>query len=466
MRRWHWNIERRRRAQALIELAVFSAILFYLIGASATSYINNTYEQNARLQTMRRALQLSYKSSNAGLANRSSGSFLIFDDRLTGDVTRYGATDRQPIISAGSGYMSAQVMQTVAFKEVQHLPVMDLSVNGQHFVLRTAGFANYYVFIPDAALSVYYATINSVPAANEAQIHVASMNEEDLDCATALSRPPAYARQEATRRLTFERYAYSDTKDYFYKKVTYADASCGTDTGGRPRRPFDYRRTGNMNEAYPDYSSGCAGGAYWAWKYDTLDNISKSIDTGNGSFPQWDVDGDLNEETLYALESRTCPGYSVYRAAIMASSLGDMDSTTSNLDYDNPYDRPGFRNDMRIYSSLDGTSLDIAESPSKSISTTKKNQNDLVERIYQLNKNMADPDDFISRNNIGVVCTGDTDAAMIASKGTKTDCCGTLGGSQTCFDRTNKRLYIRSPISDTRGRKWITDTSATWQGSL
>ncbi len=189
------------------------------------------------------------------------------------------------------------------------------------------------------------------------------------------------------------------------------------------------------------------------------------IDESNGSYPQYDVDGDLVEETIFALESMTCSGYHVYRAAVMATSLGDVDFSLSYLDYDNAYDKPGFRSDMRIYSTLNGTYLDIKDRAALSVSTIQKNQYDRVERIYQLSKNMPDPADFLVRNSsVKTSCTGATDAAMLASGGTIADCCAS--STVTCFDQTNKRLYIRSHITDTRGRRWTTDTSALWGGSL
>ncbi len=447
-------MKRPRMAQALIELAVFSAVLFYLIGVSASTYINSAYQQNSRLQMMRMALLQSYKSSEAGRADRASGTFQMFDDRLGTDVGKYGSTDRQPIVASGSGYMSTQVMQSVDWDDTTNLPVMDLKVNGQSFVLRTSGFANYYVFIPTG---MTYTTINNVPASAEAEVHVGPVAQDNLDCGAAMGLPKAYLGHEAARRLTFEANKY---KDFFARKVTYADASCGS--GGA--RSFDYRRTGGaafLTAAPYDCNKS---GAYWAWQYDTLATVAGKIDTTNGSFPQYDLDGDLSEETIYALEAKTCPGYTAYRAEVMASSLGDVDSSKSYLDYDNTYDKPGFRSDMRIYSTLDGTYLDIKESPSTSVSTAQKNQYDMVERIYQLNKNMADVQSFKDRNP-GVIetsCTGATDIEQLSSAGA--DCCAS--STATCFDATNKRLYIRSRISDTRGRKWLTDTGATWQGSL
>ncbi len=446
-------------AQALIELAVFSAILFYLIGVSASTYLNGAYQQNSRLQMMRTALLKSYQSSKNGFADRSSGSFLMFDDRLGVDVGKYGATDRQPIIASGSGNMSTQVMQTVAWKDVDNLPVMDLRVNGQSFVLRTAGFANYYVFIPTGTA---YSTINNVPAGAGAEVHIAiadptSDTNEKLDCGAALGLPKAHLRDESLRRLTYEA---SNHTDFLAKKITYADASCGSNGN----RAFDYRRTGVASSVFPLHD--CTTTAYWSWQFDTVATVAGKIDSGNGSFPQYDVDGDLSEETLFALEAKTCSGYTAYRAAVMASSLGDVDNTTSYLDYENQYDKPGFRTDMRIYSSLTGTSLDINDASALSTSTVTKNQNDIVERIYQLNKNMPDPQDFYTRNKavISTMCSGASDTEQLASAGAVADCCAS--STQTCFDQTNKRLYVRSQISDIRGRKWTTNTSTTWQGSL
>ncbi len=193
-------------AQALIELAVFGAVLFYLIGVSVSTYINSAYQQQSRLQIMRMALLSSYQSSKARSANRSSGTFLMFDDRLTGDGARFGSTDRQPVIASGSGYMSTQVMQPVDFKDVNNLTVMDLNVNEQSFILRTSGFANYYVFIPNGGP---YLSINHVPAGSEARVHIGTMDDEKLNCAQAMALPRSTTREEALRRLAYERAAFA-----------------------------------------------------------------------------------------------------------------------------------------------------------------------------------------------------------------------------------------------------------------
>ena len=170
----------KRSAQTMIELAVFGAVLFFLIGGIASNYISGSFQQNSQLKAMRMALLSSYRSSQAGELSRASASFMLIDDRFTGDVGKYGTTDRQPIVVSGGGSLSAQFMQEGSWNEPGGLPVMDLFINGEQIALRTNSYLQYVILlkttavdgadgvqiiefkpIPDSALTVTTGTSNT-----------------------------------------------------------------------------------------------------------------------------------------------------------------------------------------------------------------------------------------------------------------------------------------------------------------
>src|ERR1041385_3807457 len=94
------------RAQAATELAVFGAILVFLIGSMVRSAVSSSYQQNQQLKAMRMALLRSYQGAQAQGTGHKNASILYIEDRLSPDLGKYGASDRIPFIMQGSGTLS------------------------------------------------------------------------------------------------------------------------------------------------------------------------------------------------------------------------------------------------------------------------------------------------------------------------------------------------------------------------
>jgi len=130
-----------KRAQAVAELAVFGAVLIFVLGTIVRSAVGNGYEQNQSFKAMRMAMLASWKASEAGNTNRTSASVLYVEDRLSADSTKYGDLDRDPFVASGSGTFSFEMLYPMDPDEVKAmLPMMDIYINGQHFPLTTASY--------------------------------------------------------------------------------------------------------------------------------------------------------------------------------------------------------------------------------------------------------------------------------------------------------------------------------------
>jgi hypothetical protein len=231
------------------------------------------------------------------------------------------------------------------------------------------------------------------------------------------------------------------------------------------------------------------------------------INYDSGSFPPYDVNGDLSEESLHSVGNldSLCTGSncwctsadpdchnSAYSVTVLDSTAGDVNPSKSYRDFPGePLKAPGLRADLRIYGRTtcvattgpnattcqnedEYTYLDVKEGRAYSkngkaisISEAKKNQYDVIERIYQLNSNITDIEGFKQNNNKSIETECDDPLAVPQPMDPLLSCCMTGGRVETtCLDKTTKTLFIRSRISDKRGHRWTTDTSKTWNQSL
>ncbi len=142
-----------KAGQAAIELAVFGAILVFILGTIVRSAVGNGYAQNENFKAMRMAMLASWKGTSieppgpGALANIShnSASILFVEDRLSPDFNKYGDVDRNPFIAQGSGTFSYNLFypwQPGVDPVVNLIPIMDVWINGQHFPFTTATYTS------------------------------------------------------------------------------------------------------------------------------------------------------------------------------------------------------------------------------------------------------------------------------------------------------------------------------------
>ena len=520
----------------MIELAVFGAVLFYIIGAMTINYIAGSFQQNAQLQSMRRAMLASYLASKEGSGKRSSGSFLIFEDRLTGEFGKFGAVDRQPIVASGSGMMTAQLMQVTDWGDPDSIPETEVIVNGESFVFRTSGYAAYVMALKSGNVAQIIQIDASTPSSAR-QEHFAGAycqydftvcDPENDECGAA---GPCVSQYYVTTQDTIEEVIRPDVLTCLPENgraggyVISCNPPISSETTEQLQRlarewtnssinryvapkdgvpghrlpPFftamaanDPKFTPVPNESiafnftrkptglvFP-FGSGALRPA-WRWSWDkfweplSTDtdaqkklNIKQKIIDQEAPFFSYDVDADLVEESLYDVKDVTgsiCNSglcVAAYMVKVQESNAADIDPTKGAKDFADPNQRPGIRPEFRIYGKTSGpdeggalTYLDVKEGKLFSdgkqvaVSELRKNQYDVVERVYQLNVNMADVGGFLANNPH--VANG----------------CGGTNFQGSCLDPNTKTLYIRSRLSDQRGRKWITDLdNRTWNDSL
>lgn len=137
-----------KKAQTAMELAVFGAILIFVIGAIVRQALSAGTTQNQSLRAMRQAMTTSYKYSSGlmglggddGTASHQSANILFIEDRLTADSAKYGAIDRTPTIVSASATYSRNLFLPVDAGEDFNLPIYDIFINGRHFPFTTANF--------------------------------------------------------------------------------------------------------------------------------------------------------------------------------------------------------------------------------------------------------------------------------------------------------------------------------------
>ena len=567
------------RAQSTIELAIFGAVLFFVIGAIATNYMSGAFQQNVQLQAMRMAMMKSYQSSGMnnntkGDTSRNSGSFLFYEDRLTGEPGRYGTSDRQPIAAQGQGMLTKNLMAPVDWSEDTNLGLMDVTINGQSFQFTTAAFVTYKIMYSPYNNNSYPRKLAEAdgsrihmykwPAPNTSEFcankqlewanawdplgagcknniygickwHTKDVHKA-LEQAGVTGRPPITLAgcPGDTDGCLYEVY---DPDQVMHKRLVYewewmsrifVPNPAGLDIQGRAapmcrkitrndkdflkdlndtvklKYEFNYNRDGNV-PLFGDFQESLK--MAWRWEYaDFYDmmyktDFSQFLDPANGIFPQYDVDGDLIEETVYAYYSygsqyddmigdtggvtippayrRDCrttfpnpPDILGYQASVLDPKAGDIDLTQRPPDYWKTHPHQGLLAGMRIYTRTvcvpsaaypcpandppvyfelkEGKSYALDGKTPLSISSTQRYQYDLIERIFQLNPNLTDDWALQSRNSasIPVYCAPGENCCM-----------DQINMDKTCFDRKNFRIYIRSRISNRGGHRWITDMS-------
>ncbi len=139
-----------RKGQSAMELAVFGAILIFILGTIVRQGLGTGYQQNQNLKAMRKAMGNSFLYSEGiigrggaeGEWSRNSAFVLILEDRLTSGSTKFAPEERIPFLFSGSGTVTKNLLMPIGHvpQDDIFLPVMDVYINGVHFPLRMAGF--------------------------------------------------------------------------------------------------------------------------------------------------------------------------------------------------------------------------------------------------------------------------------------------------------------------------------------
>ncbi|MDO8675282.1 MAG: hypothetical protein Q7K71_04095 [Candidatus Omnitrophota bacterium] len=465
--------------QAVIELAIFGAIIIFVLGAIIRSAVSSGQGQDASLKAMRNALVQSSKST-PGDTSRISPSMLYLEDRLSPDFGKYGSTERAPFTAQGSGSMTNLLMYPMDMSELQdprHVPVMDMFINGKHFTFSMARLV-YKRFLGSSGGPVHSAKAGLVETTTYVAPVSFSCPEEDPGCEGPA--PPVPIVHDPPQRGGWDSSCKSgrgcpifyqtvvnmedgneiseDASDEIRqealeKRFCVSSGQCpGLLTG--PER-FDLNHDDNLSNDPP---SSLYANMTWQWRgvqaMDDNEDDGKPlhIDADHGSYPSFDVDGDGQEETIYQVDYND-DGIAT-GAVVFDSQEGDLDMTSP----DAAVGKVGLLNDMAIYTkpafgSAKGNHLLINQGKAYDLdgkfirSVNRKDQVDLVERKIQLS------------NDTGRMCGGIGVPSEVPAVEVCGGCFSVNNIARTCFDSASKILYVRSRMLDQQGHFWKTDAS-------
>lgn len=497
-------------AQAAVELAIFGAILLFVIGSILKLGFQQSVNMNQQLRAMRMALSESWKSAQGYYSggvitmSRNSASFLIVEDRLSVDAGQRGGTrDRIPFFALGSGMFTQNLFLTLSWGNHEDLPVFDLIVNGQRFPLGTSAF-----------------TTKTAPASSSLvqcfQDGVAHTNDTrcwEPNCYTAINPTPPPATITKGCVVYFGRAVRDEDNFYdlgnsdpYYNLIRWRydfgfngipDPSVAPTP---PTSEAEDRRTALMWQWVP-----------FAGVLDTVTLTSDMINMKAVTFnaaniqqnrPDIDVDGDGETESVFSIQA---PSGEVTSFNVLDAQEGDIDFTYMAK---GPNDKQGLLDESQMYSRTyadpkvaEGTYFQIKEGKLYSTidgqfirNTARQDHVDLVMRVIRLNRdthrfccptsasNWADwpgcsaatagqPRGWGSilglmnlRNPVEVCVT--RGAADLYSP-----CFSAANIEKTCMESDpdpsstsdTPLIFIRSRIEDTRGSRWLTRSDLGWR---
>lgn len=479
--------ERRRRirAQAVMELAVFGSIFIFILGSILQQGYSAAMYQQGQLQALRTALFRSYQSTQTGTGpsnyKYNSASFLVFEDRLSVGAAKQGVVDRQPLISQGSGTLTKGLYYTVDWSDLTNaynnsIPVQDLQVNGQEFKLTQSA-------------AVWLRIRRSLDSGEVKMSYFSAGGASGDVCSDGVpfNNPAAIARFKREWDVKCP-HPGNCSPNVWATAAAGNDTFTKTDSFGTDAWRYDYNRNGDLSDdlwmnvcAANSGGDTCRRGAPVAWKWTQEDllgsKVSGAIKPDDGTYPSFDVDGDMIEETIYQISDHgavNCSGSQrVIDIAVLDSGAGDVDPSDP-LTYDDPNEISGMKPDAAIYTKLnDGTVLEIRHgayynpTTGEAVMTSmaKKSQDDVISRIYQLNRRVAMPRDFADRHaGVVEVSCGDPDTLTAVGHG---GCCMTPDNVlKTCYDMGARTLFIRSRILDERGRMWLNKVDSSAENGI
>ncbi len=468
-----------KKAQTIIELAVFGSILIFILGLIIRQALSFGYIQNQNLKAMRVALATSYQYSegikNTGPANprpgqgvgsRNSASIFLVEDRLSADAAKYGTIDRNPYLNAASGTFSRNLFLPVDFNckppqcpeeapppgevrveppdagETYNLPMFDVMVNGVHFPFTTSGFAEISMTDPygipvdgvQPNYRYYYTIVPNHPLMSEwcdrSDIECPCIKKPDVDDEKSIIiiDPLTCPKFPVERRFDLQR--CGDDEDRGPNKLNKPDCS-----------------------DHPIKITDPTEQETFAWQWSVIDGA----DLRQGS--QVDLDGDLKEESVLKIDKEH------NKIIYIDQQLGDVDFTITQND---KKPSPGLRDDVAMMTrTKEGTYLFINEGRlfdkyNQFVRTaSKKDSIDIIQRIFQLSN---DTKRFCLNgepNNNPYIWTEDNPVKINNSRNPVEACGDCLGANidKTCMDTevVPPIIYIRSRVLDKHGRNWLTN---------
>ena len=457
----------KQKAQTAMELAIFGAILIFMLGTIIRQAMGFSYLQNNNLKAMRMAMLKSFRHSEgwdgphpSGNASRNSATVIYVSDTLSVSADRFGSIERAPQVSQGSATHSRNLFMPTKYGNDYNLPVVDMYINGRHFVFTIAEFRHYTL-----------ANVNPPHTWNPN----CTADAPPGGCYELYTRVPNY---DQIKRWCWHDGPHPDGGDKtdctLEHPVNLLATGPGTFVGAASR--FDLNRDGVLDPLTEPTTDDER--RYFAWHWYAIMGFSlrhrqkQHLAMGEGIYVEAedcdedclsnkndmvDVDYDMFEERILKLSSFA--NGRIQTVSVIDYQAGDMDFGMTTSD---PRPRPGLTNEMQMYAFLkDGTYLLIEEGKvfqmagdsKQYIRSVQKNDHiDVITRVIQIT------------NNTWKFCPGGAGGPPRPNVNYATnpvEACGNCfipaNLTKTCLDIPNKKIYVRSRIADRYGRKWITD---------
>ena len=470
--------------QAVTELAVFGAILIFVVGSILRNAADAGMSQNQSLKAMRYAMLQSLTGIRNGVKARDSARVTFVEDRLAPEGGKFGAMERTPILQVAAATFSNTLFMPLDWLEYHNIPIVDLFVNGIHFPMTTARFVVYDLRIdPGNANQVRIWNLTT----NVIRYVPKSGNWSDT-CGGAPGGCPIFYRILPSNSTKF-------------------CATTCTDTTITMDQRFDLNRNADFTDD-PQGSERLR--VVWQWEVILGLKDKLNINAKDGNFPTYDIDSDRKEETMYeanpqSLWERTGPNFNVqlgaeplvhpsidltsfeaasingnvvqqlytldYNEGDVSSSFDDVDILAAGIA---PMDR-GLQRRTSVYTQTgNGTFLEINEGrayvpafvPGQEFvrSTNRKDQVDVISRMFVLDNNTGRFCGTLTGTRWATIGNGVTNQPNPVQYCVNTtlfpaaNCFTPATVSSTCYDAGTKILFIRSRVQDAGGRRWVTRT--------
>lgn len=435
------------KAQTAMELAIFGAILVFVLGFIVRQGLGSGYQQNQNLKAMRMAMKNSYVYSEGlvgtgeEVSSRNFGNVFLLEDRLTVDSTTFSPADRVPYMFSASASHSKNLFYTITepTEEEQHLPIFDLYVNGQHFPIRTAGFKRICFEAVESSCGVkgahfpegnYDEWIPRVPGKNWVN-----------NCLQVLGGCPLFYLSIAN--------SFAETR-WESPQITGPDPE-------HPNR-FDLDHDGTVDVPASEQDK-------FSWQWYPIYGVNEKVritSLGDGLImtedeqknSSFDIDGDFQDEQILKIDKTNSFG-AVMKVTVLDQQEGDIDFSGASQ---TEGQRIGLLFNMKILTKAkDGTYLKIDQGKLYNNndqfvrSVQKKDTVDIIEREFQLTK------------NTGRFCRDGATSPQPRVDGEVNpvqacnNCHTAANIEKTCMNTTSLIVYIRTKPRDKRGRMWITD---------
>ncbi len=432
------------KAQTSTELAVFGAVLIFMLGMMIRYALSAGTSQSESLKAMRMAMATSLRAAETGKnrmskkpgnASRNIASVLIVEDRLSAEESKFGVQSRSPFIVGASATFSKNLFMPIDYGEYDSLPRTDFFINGLHFQFTTAAFKEYNIqndtdpnWIPDC-------------------------NGKGNGCMALYSISPNLKVNTAWDPNACDRCKWNTCLTCF---DLYRDGTTIVSPADRP---------------------------LFTWQWQMVKATTSSINLQTGQNASLDVDNDLKEEQIlemvdikgkrYTPNSKNKSGSGnvpIKLLRVLDFQEGDLDMTHNRK---SPGAAPGFSSEgtQGWTYTRDGTYLQIEEgkiiSATQNVkSTQRRNITDIVQRVVQLSRNTG----FVCGTGSGAVWDApvhqpntqwNPDVEVCVPPGLGSDptanCFSAANVYKTCFDEGSLTLYVRSRVWEGRGRKWVQD---------